>query len=430
MAPRPTPSGARSALLLASIAAAAAGCGSCDGAAGGSSGAGTSAAGGGSAAAIAPAVMPARVPPPEPWAFKGVRGPPGIAAPLHCRQRAPVLVAMVAATTHFVADPRSLGVLAAAETRLEPPAVLRSGVLSLGDDGTTSAGAWLPWPFARSAPRLARAGDAWVAAWEVPRDGSSSDVVLSRGGQAETLGSGDAFVAADLACGAARCALLTSRAARIAPSGADVTVFDAAAGSPLRTISLDPGEDGGQARPFGLAAVDGPHGPVAVLAGSSEAAFWSTEGPGAPGPLARVPVEHGVLDATLLGDVAVVMAHGNVVDEQGCAREGADAAGARVRFLRPGAPAAEVRSPGAPSLAALRPLAAGGLALWLSPLGCGAARQVVYGVVLDRHGAPAAAPIPIGDGDTFVAAASGADVDLWIRRAEEIAWVRLSCAAP
>lgn len=407
---------------VAAIAVVMAGCGRCDGEAASSSG------GAPSASAAPPALAP--VPPPVPWSFAGVRGPPGIAAPESCRERAPLLRAKVPVTTHFVADVRSLGVLAVAETQLDPPAVLRSGALSIGADGKGTAGEPLPWPFVAGAPRVARLGERWALAWDVPRGGGASDVVLFRGGVAERIGSGDAFVAADLACGATRCALLTSRAARVAPAGADVVVFEPAAEAKVRTITIDPGEAASSARPFGLAAVDGARGPVAVLVGDGEAVFWGTEGEGAPAPFARVPVEHGVLDATLVGDRPVVMAHANVVDEQGCAREGSDAAGARIRFARPGEPAAEVRSPGAPSLAALRPLASGALAVWLSPLGCGAERRVVYAVVLSPNGAPVSAPIPVGDGDTFVVGAAGADVDLWIRRAEEVSWVRLACAAP
>lgn len=410
---------------LAALLATVAGCGRCDAGSAGSTGPAAS-----SSAGPPEPVALVRLPPPSPWSFAGVRGPPGIAAPQHCRERAPLLRAKVPATTHFAADVRSLGVLAVADTRPDPPAVQRSGLVSIGSDGKVTPGEWVPWPFAGVAPRIARAGGRWTLAWDAPRGGSTSEVVLFRGTAAETIGTGDAFVVADLACDDARCALLTSRPARVAPAGADVVVFEPTAGTPLRTITIEPGESESHARPFGLAAVSGPRGPVAVLADGAEAVLWSTEGEGAPAPFARVPAEHGVLDAMLLGDRPVVMAHGNVVDEQGCAREGAGPQGARIRFTRPGEPPSEVQSPGAPALAALRPLASGALAVWLSPLGCGAQRHVVYSVVLDRNGVPASAPIPVGDADTFVVAASGADVDLWMRRAEEVSWVRLTCAAP
>lgn len=410
---------------LAAIAVVAAGCGSCGGGTSDAGGTGSVTSTTGSAAAV---VAPAQVPPPSPWTFAKVFGPTGIAAPLHCRRRAPVLAANAGVATHFAADARSPGVLVVAETSIDPPAVLRSGVLSMGGGGEAAPGAWLPWPFARAAPRVARLGEQWLVAWEEPRDGGMSLVALHRAGQVEALGSGDAYVAADLACGATRCALLTSRAGRVAPSGADVVVLDP--GGARRVISLTPDENAAFTRPFGLAAVEGKRGAVAVLSGGGEVTFWGTEGEGAPAPFAHAPIEHGLLDAALLGDVPVAMAHGNVVDEQGCAREGSDVRGAKILFVRPGQPAAEVRTPGAPSLAALRPLEAGGLALWLSPLGCGAERRVVYGVVLDRAGVPAGEPIPIGDGETFVAASAGADVDLWIRRAAEVVWVQMSCAAP
>lgn len=339
-----------------------------------------------------------------------------------------MLRAKVPISTHFLAEARSLGALLIADTRPDPPAVLRSGIALSDASGKSTNGPSLPWPFATSAPRIGRVGDRWAVAWDAPVDRSTTQVMLFRGGAPQALGSGDAYTVSDLACGASRCALLTSRAARVAPSGADVVLFDPSAGAPLRTISIEPAE--GAARPFGLAAVEGPRGAVAVLVDGSEVVFWATEGEGAPAPFARAPAEHGVLDATLLADRAVVMAHANVVDEQGCARDGSDAAGAKIHFVRPGLPPSEVRSPGPPSLAALRPLKRGALAVWQSPLGCGSERRVVYAVVLTPDGAAPAAPLPVGDGDTFVVSSSADDVDLWIRRVDEVSWLRLVCTAP
>jgi hypothetical protein len=374
-------------------------------------------------------LLPERVPPPSAWALGTMRGPPGVAVPERCRYRAPLVSAEVPATTHFVADPRTLGVLVLAETQGSPLSVARSGAVAFDALGHGSPGVWVPWPDARSAPRLARTGDQWIAAWDAPAGGGASQVLLYRGGEVEKLGTGDAYVAADLACGASRCALLTSRSARVAAAGASVVVIDPAARSPLQTRVIEP-EGESLARPFGLASVEGDRAPVAVLTDAREAVFWGAEGDGGSAVIARVPAEHGVLDATLLGDKPIVIAHGNVVDEQGCAREGIDASGAKLLVARPGVPPIEIRTPGAPSLAALRPLARGALLVWLAPLGCGSERHVVFGVVLDASGAPASAPLPIGDGDTFTLASSGADADLWLRRADRVLWMRLTCDGP
>lgn len=406
-----------------------AGCARCSGESTGSSTSSSSSA----ATTAAPpvvALLPPRVSPPAPWEFASVRGPPGVALPDHCRYRAPLLKAPVPITTHFAADARAPGVLAVAETQGAPAAVVRSGVLALLPQGETRAGEWVPWPDARGVPRLAKIGERWVGAWHAARPEGGSEVVLFHDGAAASLGVGDAFVAADLACGASRCALLTSRVGRVAPAGADVVLFDGAAQTPLRTITIEPAEGTSGARPFGLVGVDGPLGVGAVLVDDDEAVFWKAEGDGGATAWAHVPAKYGVLEAMVLGDRPVILAHGNVVDEQGCAREGSDAAGAKLQIGRAGEAAIELRTPGAPSLAALRPLGRGALAVWLAPLGCGAARHVVFAVVLDAAGVPSAAPMPVADGETFAAAASGADVDLWIRRAAEVFWLRMTCEGP
>lgn len=378
-------------------------------------------------------LLPAPVTPPTAWSLATVRMPTGLAPPEHCRYRAELRAATVPLTTHFAADPRTPGLLVAAETSGEPKTVTRSGELTFASSTTVTPGAWVPWPDASSAPRLARLGDRWIGAWDVPRGGTTSEVVLFRGGAATSLGEGDLYVTADLACGPTRCALLTSRRGRVAPAGADVLVLEADPKTPPRAIPLEPPEGESAARPFGLASIEGPRAPVAVLIDRGEAQFWSADlaGADAASPvIAKLPAPHGVLDATLLGERAIVLANGNVVDEKGCAREGSDIHGAKLRIVRAGDPSIEITAPGPPVLAALRPLKTGAIALWLSPLGCGAERRVLFGVVLDATGAPVGPPIPIGDADTFASASSGADVDLWVRTQDRLAWMRLTCAPP
>ncbi len=357
--------------------------------------------------------------------------PTGVAPPTMCRYRGALLSANVPTTSHFAADPRTLSLLVVAETTAAPAAVLRSGEMIFGEQGIVTSGAWVPWPDARSAPRLARLGDQWIGAWDVAGKKAASEVRLHRGGAVTSLGRGDLFATADLACGPSRCALLTSRLGRVAPAGADLVLLDADPKVPPRTITFEP-EGDSAARPFGLAAVEGPRGPVAVLTDRGEALFWSPEaasGDAGPGVLARLPADNGVLDAMLLGERPILLTHGNVVDEKGCAREGSDVRGARLRIVRGGDAPIDVVTPGAPSLAALRPLKTGALALWVSPLGCGAERRVLYGLVLDANGAPASEPLPIADAETFAAASSGADADVWFRNGDKLFWLRLTCAA-
>ncbi len=446
------------------------GCARCSGESSGASGV----SGGGGAPPSGSSALPAKAPAPSPWTLSTVRMPTGVAVPERCHQRAPLLVATVPITSHFAADPRTLGLLVVADTEPSPPAVLRSGELifpgaravtggaplpgspavpggaPLPGSPTVTGGAWVPWPDARSAPRLARIGGQWIGAWDVARKNASSEVRLYRGGTVTSLGEGDLYTSADLACGPSRCVLLTSRLGRVAPAGADVVLLAADPSVPPRTITFEP-EGDSAARPFGLAAVEGPHGTVAVLLDRGEAVFWSPEAPsgdpssgtvtlspGAPGTvtplpagpgvLARLPAEHGVLEALLLGERPLVLAHGNVVDEKGCAREGSDIHGAKLRIVLGGEAPIDIATPGAPSLAALRPLAVGALALWISPLGCGAERRVLYGLVLDATGAPVGEPLPIADAETFAAASSGSDADVWLRNGDKVFWLRMSCA--
>lgn len=418
---------ARAFLATSAIALgiASSGCARCSGESSGSSGeTGKSSS---SASPITPAVAAA----PSAWALASVRVPTGVAPPERCRYRAELRAAEAPITTHFVADPRTLGLLVAAETRPSPPAVMRSGELAFASSTTVTPGAWVPWPDATSAPRLARLGNQWIGAWDVARAKAVSEVVFSRAGVVTSLGEGDLYATADLACGATTCALLTSRKGRVLPAGADVLLLDADPKNPPRTFTIEP-EGESTARPFGVASVDGPRGLIAVLTDHEEAHFWSvpTAAGAAPSILARLPAPHGVLDATWLTDRALVLANGNVVDEKGCAREGSDVHGAKLRFIRANDPPIEISTPGPPLLAALRPLEKGALALWLSPLGCGADRRVLYGVVLDPTGAPITPPIPIGDADTFAAATSHDEADIWLRNEGRVFWMRLTCTAP
>lgn len=429
--PREVPRAARSRSMIAraSIAMfalaggiALAGCARCSGESSGSSGET------GKTSSSAAPLAPAQVAAPSAWTLATVRMPTGVAAPERCRYRAELRAAEVPITTHFAADPRTLGLLVAAETRASPPAVRSSGELTFAPNAVVTPGAWVPWPDAASAPRLARLGDSWVGAWDVPRTKTTSEVVLFRGGAATSLGEGDLYVTADLACGPSKCALLTSRRGRVAPSGADVLLFDADPKNPPRPFAIEP-EGDSAARPFGLASVEGPRGAVAVLVDRGEAQFWSVDAPPAASPiLAKLPAPNGVLDAMWLGDRAIVLTHGNVVDDKGCAREGSDVHGAKLTLVRGADPPIEIRAPGPPILAALRPLEKGALALWLSPLGCGADRRVLFGVVLDSTGAPVTAPIPIGDADTFAAATTQSDVDIWLRNGDRLFWMRLTCS--
>jgi len=140
--------------------------------------------------------------------------------------------------------------------------------------------------------------------------------------------------------------------------------------------------------------------------------------------MGRVPAPFGIVDATVLGR-PVALVYGAPVDDDGCATQGGV-----MRFSRVGAPDVDVRAPAPATNGALRPLARGGLATYIAPLGCEVERKVVYAIVLDDDGAPTSAPMPVGDASSFAVATQGDKVDLWIQRDDDVVWIRATCTAP
>ncbi|MDI1481136.1 hypothetical protein [Polyangium sp. y55x31] len=379
------------------------------------------------------------LPPPAPWVFKPARigpGIPGIALPEGCQMRAPLVRAKVAASTRFVAAPRATGVLvvADADEKETPPRLVGVAGLVLDAEGESKGATPLPWLDAEAMPRLARTdAGAWLAAYSEQGEDKLSRVFVHQGDHATPLGEGDRFDALDLACGASRCALLTTRLGNVATAGAELWI-----GAPNEPASswkrteLVPDTPESDARPSCLARIEAPAGSdagaggsvVAALLEGQELVFWEASDGGAPRSIGRVPAPFGIVDATVAaGPIALV--YGASIDEEGCAKEGG-----KLRFERVGKEAAEVRAHAPPISGALRPLERGVLATYLAPLGCGVARKVAYAVVLDAEGTPISTPMPVADATSFAVAARGADVDMWIQMGDEVSWVRATCAAP
>ena len=358
------------------------------------------------------------LPAPQPWTFTRVRVDAGIALPDRCRPRAPTVRAEVSPRTRFVAEPRTLGSLIVADAAdVAAKRLVGVAALTLNPEGISTDPAELPWTDPGLLPRLARGGARWVAA--IDRPGS---VVLWRGGEAEEIARGDTFEAADLACGEAHCALLTTRPLKVAAPGALVWI-----GSPTepasawRRVEIVP--RGGESRPFGVAAFDAASGRATIATmEKGEIAMYAIEG-GEAREGARVPAEHGALDAMALPK-AVALESATAVDDAGCARDGRPG----VRLVREGAPPVDLPMPAPPSRGSLRPLARGAIATWIAPVGCRMRRRAVYAIVLDDQGAPSGSPVPIGDAEGYAVATRGDEVDLWLSNASEVTWVRARCA--
>lgn len=369
--------------------------------------------------------IPALLPAPKPWTFVRLRVDAEIALPERCRSRAPTARARVGELTRFVAEPRTLGALVVADaTAGDPPRLAGVAALTLDPEGVTRDPVRLPWFEPAVLPRLARAGSRWIAALDQAEAAHAARVLLWRGGEVETVGEGDGFEAVDLACTSsppARCALLTTRALKVAAPGATVWI-----GSPdepaaqWKPTEIVPTSADGDARPLGVAALDETHAAAAVVEKGD--VVLHAAGEPAPREIARLPAPHGALDALAL-PAPVVMAYPSKVDDEGCARDGQPG----IRFVRAGAPPVDFPLPGPPIRGALRRLAHGAIAAWVTPLGCRGARTVVYALLFDESGAPVGSPIPVGDADGFAIAAQGDDVDLWLQDETKVTWVRAGC---
>ena len=385
-------------------------------------------------------LLPALLPAPELWSFVRQRGERGIALPERCRFRAFTASAEVPSTTRFVAEPRTLGALIIADSAGSPPRLTGVAALTLEPEGQSHDPVTLPWFEPAVLPRFARSGGRWLASLDRPGAAGSARLALWSGGAVAPLGEGDGFEAADLACAGARCALLTSRLARVAQPGATVWL-----GSPdepanrWRPIELVPAAADSDARPLRLTSIPIPPsierarddgGPAsdehvtAALVEKSDVVLFEVTGSSAR-ETARLPAPHGALDAIALPGAAA-MAFTSALDDDGCARDGRPG----IRFVREGKPPIDFPSPAPPQRGVLRRLARGALALWIVPLGCRAPRRIVYGLVLDADGAPVGRPIPIGDAAGFAVAARGDDVDLYLQDASAVTWVRMACSAP
>lgn len=369
--------------------------------------------------------IPALLPAPKPWTFARMRVDAEIALPERCRHRAPVARAAVGGLTRFVAEPRTPGTLIVADaTADDPPRLAGVAALTLDPEGVTRDPVRLPWFEPGALPRFSRGGSRWIAAVDQAGTTGAARVLLWRGDAVETVGEGDNFEAVDLACTSSppvRCALLTTRPLKVAAPGATVWI-----GSPdepaarWKATEIVPASAESDARPLGVAAVDEARVVTAIVEKGD--VVLHAAGEPVPREIARLPAPLGAVDA-LAQPAPMVMAYTSKVDEEGCARDGRPG----IRFVRAGAPPVDFPLPGPPSNGVLRRLAHGAIAAWITPLGCRAARKVVYALLLDESGAPVGSPMAVGDANGFAMATQGDDVDLWLQDETAVKWVRASC---
>lgn len=380
------------------------------------------------------------LPPPAGWTFAPVRlgpTPPGTALPPGCSTREPLVHAKVRPSSKFVAAPSALGTLVVADADMTetPPRLIGVAGLELDPTGTSTKPVAIPWTEAGAMPRLARTNTgAWLAAYAEPAAGKFSEVFVFQNEMATSLGEGEQFEAIDFHCNAATCVLLTTRRSQVSAAGADVWMGKPS--EPLtswRRHEIIPRAGDSDARPSGIARIDGNwtdangaavRGTVVGLFEGLELVFWGVNATDKPYEIGRISAPHGIVDSTVL-DRPLAFVYGAPVNDDGCAQQGGI-----MRFARLGAPDIDLRAPAPATNGALRPLARGGFATYIAPLGCGAARKVVYAVVLGNDGTPTSAPMPVSDASSFAVATEGEKVDMWVQRDEEVVWIRAKCSAP
>lgn len=351
--------------------------------------------------------------------------------------REPLVHAKVRESSRFVASPLALGSLVIADANMteNPPRLVGVAAVELDPAGASKNPLPIPWTEATTMPHLARtATGSWLAAYTESTSGNLSEVFVFQNGSATSLGIGDKFEAIDLSCSQERCLLLTTRLGQVSGAGADVWMGKPS--SPVtswRRKEVVPQAGDSDARPSSIVRIDEQwtnaagnalKGPIVALFEGSDLVFWEVNPGNEPRDLGRIAAPHGIVDAAMLGR-PVAFAYGAAIDDEGCAQQGGI-----MRVSRVGAADIEIRAHAPATSGAMRPLARGGIAAYLTPLGCGASRKVVYMVVLDDDGTPLSQPMPVSDAGSFAVATEGEKVDLWIQRGDEVVWIRARCGIP
>lgn len=281
--------------------------------------------------------------------------------------------------------------------------------------------------------------------------------------QREVLAVGDSAAAFDFRCQHGFCAALTTRLGRVASRGASVLVGRADSNAPqYRRIDLEdltgqghpstegaPGDDGPTALTIasvrGLSNLDivtGTHVDVVVheLAASSTTETDRSGGVSDTihGPL---PAAFGALDTTLLHPRSPTRHE----TSRSSARAVAITHGARVeglcatprplgRIVREGLPPIDLPLSAPLHTALVRPLdvenatAPSAVLVYSAALRChDDRRRFVTVQLLDESGAPRGPSMVVGEATGFAVRADGADVDLALMRADDVAIARLRC---
>jgi hypothetical protein len=364
-------------------------------------------------APVAPkAALPAAL---RPLTWSKLQDLGAIGVPAGCVVDEPVLHApLPKGATRFVTPSGANRELWLAEDENGDGIVDRDGILN--DDG--QPGAPLPWQKLDAPPIIAKAGSGF-GIFDVANDaGTSRRVSVTRdSGKVQSLVSGDRLDLVDAACEGTTCAVLTSLAAQSSGPGATLLIGDLTKDGPWARTDLS-GDNG--VAPFSIARFrDG----VAEIALSGEGFVSVVRVAKSRANIERrIDAKFGAYDVAV-GDDAVAVLPGASIDAP-CTADGFS-----VELARPGGARVAIEGQVPPVNVVTRPLGDGFVVAWIAPISCRHdARQTVRAFLVGKNGVPLSSTMAVGDATGFAVGTGGNQLNLWLSRAEELVWVRATCA--
>ncbi|MCS6900846.1 MAG: hypothetical protein RMJ98_14750 [Myxococcales bacterium] len=300
------------------------------------------------------------------------------------------------------------------ELALVQPSTTRVGVVSLTGGVSRALGSLLPGHPAF----FAAAGAGWLQLW-VPPERPGEGWLLRDDGSGERVLQGEGLEITDLRCRSGYCAVLSTRAMRVAAAGATVLLGTGAVqGEGWKRADYLP-EGAEPERPFVVASVSKGK-VVATTVSAAGVRFFEAQGEKVtPGVL--LPAPYGALDAILLRRPVAAVHGAQLVGD--CARPRP-----LLSLRREGLPAVEIPVDAPPLALFMRPISRGALAVWLMPTHCGdRQRRVVYAALLDEDGGLESGPMAVTEATGVALATQGSRFDLWLRRQGRVVWLKGRC---
>lgn len=351
-----------------------------------------------------------------PLRWESYEGVGNLGIPAGCTLDMPVRRATLpSGAVRFIAPPGGTSELLLAVDEDGDGTVDRDGVISAA--GTV--GHPLPWTKLDAPPIVAQGANGFLAVGaEDTGSGVRRGVMWRDPGRIESLVDGDRLEVIDASCEGTTCVVLTTLASASAGPGATVLVGDLRAPASSWTRTDVPGGDKAFA-PFSVVRVRDGVAWVA-LAAPSALEVWRIE-KGRAESLGRLDTPFGAYDV-VIGDSPIAVAPGESIDDR-CKRDGFP-----VRLIRASKSPVEIDGQVPPTSVLTRPLSAGFLVAWLSPISCKhEGRDLVRAFLLRPDGTPASSTMAVSDAQGFAFATHGDAIDLWLAVGRDLVWVKATC---